>query len=445
MLKPIISLHSKLVGNQTNISMEAKIFNEVSLITIACLIVFLAVNLITQIPYVSLILFFTLALVTALYINARFFNHLRTSSVLFCIALNIALGFNFFINQGSRGPSLLLFTISFFFTLTIMPKREYLFWIPLNIVSVLALLTLEYNTPALISNIYISDSAAYFGNIFIYVASVSCISVILSYIVKSLISEKNKVLAVSKDLVRANQSKTQLLSILSHDLRSPLNSIESFLELLLAYDLDEDEKREIKGSLLQETKNTQIMLHNLLSWTKSQMEGGLQVSLVSVPLFKELKVVLELLEISALKKLVTIKNEIDTELCIIADLEMIKLIIRNLIVNAVKFTPSGGNITLKSKVEGQLVKIIIEDNGIGITEEKKESLFSIGAVSTYGTNNEKGVGLGLLLCKEFTEMQGGSISFNSKLGEGSQFCLTFPLCDTSARHQEEIESHIELV
>lgn len=440
MRRQIISLHNKLVGHQDSVTMEARIFNEVSLMTIASLIISLAVNLITQIPYVSFILFLTLVLVAALYISARFYNNVQSSTIIFCIALNLIIVFNFFINSGSAGPSLLLFIISFFFTLSIMPKKQYIFWIPLNVITVLALLTIEYLFPSQVINSYHNRAAVFLDHSFTYLACISCISVILSYIVKSLLIEKNKVIAISRDLMRANQSKTQLLSILSHDLRSPLNSIQSFLELLLAYDLNEEEKRTIKESLLQETKNTQIMLQNLLSWTKAQMEGGLQVSLTSVPLSKELKVVLELIQISALEKVITVKNEIDPGICIIADVEMIKLVIRNLIINAVKFTPSGGNVTVSAEVKGQSVLLIIEDNGIGIAKEKQANLFSVGAVSTYGTNNEKGVGLGLLLCKEFTEMQGGSISFESTLGVGSKFCLNFPLCPSSVRTVPKLES-----
>lgn len=431
----IIALHNKLVGHQDSATIQVRIFNEVSLITMVALIFALAVNLITRIPYVSLTLFFTLALVTVLYINARFYTNIRSSAIIFCLALNLVLILNFFINSGSNGPTLLLFILSFFFTLAIMPKKQYPFWILLNVLTVIVLLTIEYKFPSQISHSYNSRSADYLDQSFTYFISVFCIFVILNYIVKSLISEKNKVLAVSKNLAKANQSKTQLLSILSHDLRSPLNSIQSFLELLLAYDLDAEEKRTIKESLLQETKNTQIMLQNLLSWTKAQMEGGLQVSLTSIRLFDELKVVLELLHISALEKVITISNEIDPGLCVIADVEMIKLVIRNLIINAIKFTPSGGNITLKSKVEGQFITLIVADNGIGITDEKKKVLFSIGAESTYGTNNEKGVGLGLLLCKEFTELQGGSISFQSTLGQGTQFFLTFPMCESSVNYK----------
>jgi two-component system sensor histidine kinase/response regulator len=440
----ILALHHTLVGDQDSASLEARIFNEVSLITMASLVISLFVNFITQIPYVSLILVVTLLLITTLYINARFYNNLRSSSIIFCIALNLILVVNFFINSGAEGPTILLFMVSFFFTLTIMPKKQYPFWISLNVMTVLAVMLTEYFYPSLVGNSYQSRAASFVDLSFTYLGAVSCVLVILSYIVKSLVREKNKVLAISKDLVSANQSKTKLLSILSHDLRSPLNSIQSFLELLLEYDIDAEEKRMITESLLKETKNTQIMLQNLLSWTKAQMDGGVKVSLTSFPVYRELKVVLEILEISALEKVITIKNEIDRKTYIIADVDMIKLVVRNLITNAVKFTPSGGNILLQSRVEGGFVTLIVQDNGIGMTDKKKEELFTIAAESTYGTNNEKGVGLGLLLCKEFTEMQGGSINFDSEIGKGSAFYITFPICNDANTVQPDIYGDLML-
>jgi len=444
MLNRIFTLHKTLVGHHKHVSMEARIFHEVSLITMASIVTSLLVNLFTQIPYVALILSFTLALTAGLYINSRFYHRTQSSATIFCLALNLILVVNFFINSGSGGPTLLLFITSFFFSLSVMPKKQYPFWITLNVLSIIVLLSVEYFYPAQVRNSYSGRSAVFLDLVFTYLGSIACILVILNYIVKSLVNEKNKVLAISRVLQKANQSKTQLLSILSHDLRSPLNSIQSFLELLLEYDIDVNESRTIKASLLKETKNTQVMLHNLLLWTKGQMEGGLQVSLTSIPLFHELKLVLEILHISALEKMITIKNEINPDICIIADVEMIKVVVRNLISNAVKFTPSGGTIALISSVANDLVTLTVEDNGIGISADKQEQLFSAGAESTYGTNNEKGVGLGLMLCKEFTELQGGTISFKSTVGKGSQFSLTFPLCPLSKNSQQDQQENILL-
>ncbi|RYZ47727.1 MAG: HAMP domain-containing histidine kinase [Sphingobacteriales bacterium] len=189
----------------------------------------------------------------------------------------------------------------------------------------------------------------------------------------------------------------------------------------------ENEKTEITQSLLRETKNTQVMLFNLLSWTKSQMEGGMKVNLNALKLSEVIEACLKLQHSAALEKMITISNQTDPEVCVLADLDMLKLVVRNLLNNAIKFTRPGGEIKIISEIKDGQGRLIVQDNGIGISPEQQKELFSMESSSTYGTNNEKGVGLGLMLCKEFTELQGGSISFTSIIGEGTAFNLSFPL------------------
>ena len=236
-----------------------------------------------------------------------------------------------------------------------------------------------------------------------------------------------KAINASNALREANDSKTKLLSILSHDLRSPLNSIQTFLEILVDFDLEEDERKAIKLNLLKETKSTQNMLFNLLSWTKAQMEGGVKVNPVAVSYYEVMDLCIEVQRSAATEKSIALHNDIDRELMILADLDMLKLVIRNLLNNAIKFTKPGGRISVSSERTETHGVLIITDDGIGIDESKAAHLFTMNSVSTYGTNNEKGVGLGLLLCKEFTEMQGGQISLKSNPGEGTSFYLHFPL------------------
>nr|WP_255431176.1 ATP-binding protein [Pedobacter sp. N36a] len=106
---------------------------------------------------------------------------------------------------------------------------------------------------------------------------------------------------------------------------------------------------------------------------------------------------------------------------------MLHLVVRNLVSNAIKFTPEGGEVIVSTRYRGTSGMIIISDNGIGITPEKQEHLFVLNASATYGTNNEKGIGLGLLLCKEFTEKQQGNIWFESETQKGSVFYVSFKL------------------
>jgi two-component system sensor histidine kinase/response regulator len=295
------------------------------------------------------------------------------------------------------------------------------------VVIVALMLYLEYSSPALIKNTY-SDRAGFFlDTLTSYLAVTVCIVVVLSYLIRNQHLEKMKAIDASKALEEANDSKTKLLSILSHDLRSPLNSIQSFLEILVNFDLEEDERKTIKANLLKETKGTQNMLSNLLSWTKSQMEGGVKVNLIPVNLHEAMEICIKDQWAAAAEKTISILNTVARDLVILADLDMLKIVIRNLLNNAIKFTMAGGEISVSSDCVDNICLLTITDDGVGIDEDRAAGLFSMSAVSTYETNNEKGVGLGLMLCKEFTELQNGKITLNKSPNKGTSFTLHFPV------------------
>ena len=129
----------------------------------------------------------------------------------------------------------------------------------------------------------------------------------------------------------------------------------------------------------------------------------------------------------AAKKNIKLTYAIDRELEVVADKDMLRIVLRNLVINAIKFTQTGGEITIGVKRKDDTAIISIKDNGIGIPPEKQSEIFSLKTNSTYGTNEEKGMGLGLMLCKEFVEYQNGRIWFESEVGKGSTFFISLPL------------------
>ncbi len=427
MVNSLKKLHSQLIGLPDSTTLQARIFHEVSLIAMFAVSVGIIANFIIGVPYVNINLSITLLVIYGAYYNSRYFGRLKLSVIIFTVSSGLMLLVNYFINSGIKGPTLLLCLVSMVFTLSVMPSRQYFFWVLFNACIVSVLMGIEYFYPQTVKDTYISRTGHFVDILTTYLGVIACIGVVLTYLIKGHHEEKAKAMNASIALKVANDSKTRLLSILSHDLRSPLNSIQSFLEVLVDYDLAENEKTEIKQALLKETKNTQVMLFNLLSWTKAQMEGGVKVNLTGLNLNEVIVACLNLQQSTAMEKMITIENNVDQDLSIIADLDMLKLVVRNLLNNAIKFTRSGGEITIKSEVKGVQGILTIQDNGIGIPPEQQKGLFSVESNSTYGTNNEKGVGLGLLLCKEFTELQGGTISLTSSTEAGTSFSLTFPL------------------
>ena len=237
-------------------------------------------------------------------------------------------------------------------------------------------------------------------------------------------TEQKLVEQKATELEIANDTKNKLFSILAHDLRSPLASIQNYLEILSEFKLDADERSAIENHLLNATQHTQQMLSNLLSWSKSQMKG-VTVNMTKMDLKEALQSTFSIHQSIAAEKGIRLSDQLNGGVFIMADTDMLQLIIRNLINNAIKFTAPGGEIVVSNDMIDDKCRIIVKDNGSGIPVEKQKNIFSLKVSSTFGTKNEKGVGLGLVLCKEFTELQNGEIMFESMQGVGTTFYISF--------------------
>jgi len=223
-------------------------------------------------------------------------------------------------------------------------------------------------------------------------------------------------------------TKDKLFSIIAHDLRSPFNSILGFSNLLLE-DKDEFSPKQITrqiGLINSNAKSTLDLLDNLLDWAKNQT-GQINFNPENTRIDQIISDVIKLLESSAQLKNITIIYKPEPEIKILADKNMLKTIIRNLIQNSIKFTPTKGVIEILAREKEEDVEISIIDNGIGMNSQIKESLFLIDKCKgQLGTAKEKGSGLGLVLCKEFVEKHKGKIWVESKENQGSTFSFTIP-------------------
>ncbi|MEJ2884719.1 sensor histidine kinase [Pedobacter sp. GR22-6] len=434
-------LYYKFIGDTKNTILQARIFHQVCVVVLFFLPFAIVSNIFTKVPHTTLAMTTLFLFTAAVYYYSRVHGRLKISTTLFTLFVNGFLATNYFLNSGIQGPTLMLFILSAIFIIAVMPARAHVFWLSFNSITVLSLLSYDFLNPGAIAYTYDSRASLFTDMGFSYIAGTTCIVLIITYILRNYRREKRKAQDASLALGEANEAKIKLLSILSHDLKSPLNSIQGFLELLVAYDLEEHEEKAIKSSLLQETKNTQSMLFNMLNWTKSQMDSGVKVNLEEINIFEALKSSLNAQKTVGQEKNIKIFDNIDPDLHIIADLEMLKLVVRNLINNAIKFTHKGGEINISTALSGDIVSIKVSDNGIGISPEKQDKIFTLNTGATYGTNNEKGVGLGLLLCKEFTELQGGNIQYSSTPGEGSIFEIRFPHCQPKSITLETQNNH----
>ena len=227
------------------------------------------------------------------------------------------------------------------------------------------------------------------------------------------------------ELEELNKVKDKFFSIISHDLRSPINSLAGMLDLIEKDQIKAEELPALTKEMRIQFNHTKNLINNLLDWTLLQMN---KVAIKKEKLM--IKVIIDeniRLLSSMSTKQTTFINEVGNDIFAIADNNMINLIFRNLILNGIKFTDNGGIIKINAVKEGGEIKVSVKDNGVGISEDIQRMLFEkTTGYSTRGTANEKGTGLGLILCKEFIERNGGKIWLESAIGKGSTFYLTIP-------------------
>lgn len=231
------------------------------------------------------------------------------------------------------------------------------------------------------------------------------------------------------ELIKLNATKDKLFSIIAHDLKTPFNSIIGFSELLIEQIKEKDYEKigEFANIVLQSSNRSMDLLINLMEWAQSQTGR-----LIFKPENLEIKTFIDdttqLYEEIAKQKLITIKKHLPNNDTVFADKAMISAVFRNLISNAIKFSEPNAEIIISVEKKQNEFIFSVTDNGIGIPQDSIDRLFRIDQnFSTKGTNNEKGTGLGLILCTEFIEKHGGKIWVESEVRKGSVFKFTLPL------------------
>lgn len=223
-------------------------------------------------------------------------------------------------------------------------------------------------------------------------------------------------------LQELNAVKDKLFSVISHDLRNPLTSIHGFLQLM-GRKKDPAAIAPFIANADAMVNNTINLLDNLLFWSASQVKG-ITPQFSPVNVYEIVEEVKELFGLTIQAKEISVDNLVAQNRMVYADESCVKVIVRNLISNAVKFSHTGGKINVRDNSKGEMTEISVADNGVGLREQDMRNLFTIGRSSTKGTNNEKGVGLGLFLCKEFVSKNEGEISVASEWGHGTVFSFT---------------------
>lgn len=230
------------------------------------------------------------------------------------------------------------------------------------------------------------------------------------------------------ELQEANAQKDRLFSIIAHDLKSPVAGLYSTSQILAreAKSMSLDDICLISTAMHKSSKNTLELLNDLMQWARLN-QGGMDFSPEKCSLYELSRSSLDTAQDVAGKKNITIKCDIPQGLTIMADQPMINTVIRNVIFNAVKFTPQGGHITITATNTDSGVEVCVQDDGIGMNDAIRSSIFTVDkGKQQLGTGGEKGTGLGLILCKEFVEKHGGKIWVESEPDRGTKVYFTLP-------------------
>lgn len=246
----------------------------------------------------------------------------------------------------------------------------------------------------------------------------------------SLVAAKRLILSKTEELQRTIAGRDKLYSVIAHDLRSPMGSIKMVLNMLILNLPSEKigaEMYELLTMANQTTEDVFSLLDNLLKWTKSQI-GKLNVVYQDVDLVEVTDGVIKIFSMVASLKKIRIREMKPEKMMVNADIDMLKTVVRNLLSNAIKFSKENSEVLVKMEEVDGMAVVSVQDHGCGISEEgQKKLLHTDTHFSTFGTNNEEGSGLGLLLCKDFVVKNGGKLWFTSKEGEGSIFSFSIPV------------------
>jgi signal transduction histidine kinase len=338
-------------------------------------------------------------------------------------------------NGGINGSNIFPAFIILILGILVVPIKIKKYIIILFIAVNIFILLIQFYRPDLITN-FSTETERWVDNIITLIYSSYFIYIIIRFVHKNYTLERLKAEKSEIRLHQLNADKDRFISILGHDLKSPFNALLGFSELLTenirTYDIDKIEN--IANRINKSAQSVYKLLEDILMWARTQ-QGKIPFKPQKWSFIDICKNILEILKQNANTKNITINYSVSDHMNVFADIDMLKTILRNLVSNAIKFTNNGGAININAEENSGNVIISVSDNGIGISPDNLTKLFDIAQVlTTKGTAEETGTGLGLLLCKEFVEKHGGKIWVESEFGKGSEFKFTMPIFTEQANN-----------
>lgn len=243
---------------------------------------------------------------------------------------------------------------------------------------------------------------------------------------QEILNKNEEISMQAESLENLNLTKDKIFSIISHDLRGPIHQVQQMLNLLEYTFITEGDFKSVLPDLKESVRYTVSLTDNLLHWARNQMEG-VKVKPSTFDIHEIIEENFRLFRPLATRKNIALTNTFENHADVYADKDMIKLVIRNLVNNAIKFTDTTGNVEMGAHIKENYITVYIADTGKGIRKEDVSKILQKETFSTSGTQGERGVGLGLSLCQEFIEKNSGQLYIESELNKGSKFSFTIPI------------------
>jgi len=418
-----------ILGNKNYFSLEQRLL--ISALILSAFIGFtgfISNIFLTNSLIASVIPFLLATIAIILYYFVSFKNRNKTIALISAITGIIGISIVWIFNGGINGPNIMYALILLMLSLIIVPNKAqryiFIFYILINFF----ILFIQLYKPEIITP-YPNEFSQWIDITTSMILSSVFIYLIVRFVHNNYTFERQRAEKNEKKLEKINKDKDRFISILAHDLKNPFGTLLGLTDLLKKnlynYDLNRIERQ--INIINKVTHETYELLESLLLWSNSQSGKTTIYSqkLVLSEVYNEL--IINLKPQAKIKK-ITINYNVTKETIISADLNMLKIILRNLISNAIKFTKEDGQIDIFTEENHENAIISVSDNGVGIKKEIQERIWDFTKpISTSGTANEKGTGFGLTVCKELVEKHGGKIWVESELGKGSKFIFTMPL------------------
>ena len=412
-----------LIGTKEDFSLERRIFHGVCLITSLVLLISFPANFFLGLLIFGYVLLVALILLLILFYYSRYKQQSRATFAIFAVCISFVLVIGYLFNCGIDGPIILIFAITFVIYASIVKKEQLLFWMLFQLAIAYTLLYLEYSYPDIIYVHYEKPSFRYLDTALTLGILLLTIFLTIRYLKTNYRQQQELSIKKNEELQKANATKDKLFAIISHDLRSPFNALIGLSQILKDQqnELGEIEKEKFVTAIYDTSTKTYNLLQNLLEWSLSQT-NEIHFSPEEINLKDFIKQAIAMPSEVASSKEITINLNIFENYNIVADKNMFETVVRNLVSNAIKFTSTGGIISISSFITHKGTTLVVSDNGVGMSVATLKTLFDDCTTQKNDEHiAERGTGIGLLLCRDFIAQHDGIIWAESVQGEGSTF------------------------